>query len=260
MTKPELSESQAKNRTSWSASADWWASPGASNWARAEPVWGIWELPESELRLLPDDLTGHRCLEIGCGTAYVGAWMAARGGSVTGIDPTRKQLETAIQLREKYQQEVHLVEAFGESLPFPDDTFDFAISEYGASLWADPYVWVPEAARVLKRGAQLVLLTNHVLNVLTLAESDEEGQTTTLQRPYFGLHSIAWEDEDSVEYYLTHGDWIRLFGENGFEIERLLELGAPNNAKSKYVDWANSEWGQHWPTEEVWLVRKRVGS
>jgi hypothetical protein len=27
---------------------------------------------------------------------------------------------------------------FAESVPYPDETFDFAISEYGAALWADP--------------------------------------------------------------------------------------------------------------------------
>ena len=257
MVRPNLSESQIKNRSRWNANADEWVDPGKSNWLRSDPVWGVWELPESELRLLPDDLSGHRCLEIGCGTASVSAWMAARGGSVTGVDPTRNQLVNAVELRKRHPRDVKLVEAFGESLPFPDRTFDFAISEYGACLWADPYVWVPEAARVLKPGASLVTLTNHVLNVLTLAESDADGQTTTLQRPYFGLHCITWEDEDAVEYYLTHGDWIRLFVDNGFEIERLLELSAPPGARSKYLEWADSDWSQRWPFEEVWQARKR---
>jgi hypothetical protein len=25
-----------------------------------------------------------------------------------------------------------------------------AISEYGASIWCDPYAWIPEAARMLR--------------------------------------------------------------------------------------------------------------
>ena len=183
--------------------------------------------------------------------------MAARGGHVVGIDPTPKQLATAVRLKEQHPRDVNLVEAFGESLPFADEVFDFAISEYGAALWADPYEWVPEAARVLKSGGQLVTYTNHALSVITLAESDDEGQTTTLQRPYLGMHRIAWEGDDSIEYYLAHGDWIKLFVENGFVIERLLEVGAPKNARSRYVDWADSKWGQHWPVEEAWVVRKR---
>src|SRR5262245_4569940 len=33
---------------------------------------------------------------------------------------------------------------------YPDGSFDFAISEYGACSWADPYRWIPEAARLLR--------------------------------------------------------------------------------------------------------------
>ena len=66
--------------------------------------------------------------------------MARRGGQVTGIDPTPKQLRRPVASRGSTR--VELIEAFGEELPFPNSTFDFAISEYGASLWADPYRWI----------------------------------------------------------------------------------------------------------------------
>ena len=39
-----------------------------------------------------------------------------------------------------------------EQTPFPDESFDLAISEYGASIWCDPYRWIPEAARLLRPG------------------------------------------------------------------------------------------------------------
>jgi 16S rRNA G1207 methylase RsmC len=42
-------------------------------------AWGNWSLPEEELRLLPDDMTGMDAIELGCGTGYVSAWMARRG-------------------------------------------------------------------------------------------------------------------------------------------------------------------------------------
>ena len=51
--------------------------------------------------------------------------MARRGGQVTGIDPTPKQLETARRLEREHGLGVELIEAFGEELPFPDSTFDF---------------------------------------------------------------------------------------------------------------------------------------
>ena len=47
---------------------------------------------------------------------------------------------------------IEFVQADAQALPFPDESFDLAISEYGASIWADPYRWIPEAARVLRPG------------------------------------------------------------------------------------------------------------
>jgi len=34
------------------------------------------------------------------------------------------------------------------------------ISEYGASIWCDPYRWIPEASRLLRPGGDLVFLVN----------------------------------------------------------------------------------------------------
>ncbi len=34
------------------------------------------------------------------------------------------------------------------------------VSEYGASIGCDPYTWIPEAARLLRPGGQLIFLVN----------------------------------------------------------------------------------------------------
>ncbi len=86
--------------------------------------------------------------------------MARRDGQVVGIDPAANQLKTASRLEEQYQLGIEFVEGFCEALPFPGSFFDFAISEYGSSLWANPLRWIPEALRVLKTGGRLVLMTD----------------------------------------------------------------------------------------------------
>ena len=43
-----------------------------------------------------------------------------------------------------------LIHGNAENIPLPDNTFDVAISEYGASGWCDPTLWIPEAARLLR--------------------------------------------------------------------------------------------------------------
>ncbi len=253
----ELTDYQIKNRAAWQGFAQRYEAPAEIAWKTNEPHWGIWSIPETEVGLLPKDLTGKQCVEIGCGAGYVSSWMARRGAKVVGIDPTPNQLKTARRLEKQYQLGVEFVEGFGEELPFSDSSFDFAISEYGASLWANPYKWVPEAARVLRDGSPLVFMTNHALAICCEPDEENENQPLSekLQRPYLGLFNQEWEfSSDEIEFHLPHGDWIDLLRENGFVIERLLELGAPANAQSRY-GWADPEWASKWPTEEVWFAR-----
>lgn len=200
-------------------------------------------------------MQGLTCLEIGCGAAYVSAWMAKRGGLVFGIDPTPNQLATAKRLENRYRTGINLVEGFGESLPFVDATFDFVISEYGASLWADPYQWLPEAHRVMKPGGVLTFMTDHLFAFVTAEEGDEEGQATELKRSFFESYRKQWSESDGIEFHLTHSAWISLFIEHGFKILKLHELGAPARAKSRY-HYADAQWSKNWPSEEVWVLQK----
>ena len=42
------------NRESWDKRSAEYAAYGRREWAREEPVWGIWHLPEGDLRALPE--------------------------------------------------------------------------------------------------------------------------------------------------------------------------------------------------------------
>ena len=225
-------------------------------WASATPYWGVWSIPDSEVKLLPTDLSGQRCIELGCGTAYVSAWMSRRGGQVVGIDPTPNQLATAQRMQAQHNLVLDLIEGFAESLPFATNSFDFAISEYGAALWSDPYLWVPEASRVLKPGGQLVFITNSPLAVMCSPEDETETLQASLLRPYFGMHAQYWPDAPGqTEFHLTHGHWIELLTKHGFVIERLVELQALQDSVSRYP-WTSLSWSRQWPTEDAWVVRK----
>ncbi len=251
-----ISDHQVANRRAWQSFAARYVEPAEKGWAASEPHWGIWAIPERDVGLLPEDLSGSRCLEIGCGAGYVSAWMARRGGTAVGIDPTPNQLATARRLESTHRLGVSFVEGFGESLPFPDACFDFAISEYGAALWADPYRWIPEAARVLRSGARLVFMTNHAFAIVCAPDDEDSPLSEMLQRPYLGLFRTEWTDSaGEVEFHLPHGQWIDLLRTSGFEIERLVEMGAPPDAESRYA-WADARWAGSWPTEEVWCVRR----
>jgi hypothetical protein len=66
-----------------------------------------------------------------------------------------------------------------------------------------------------------------------------------------------WEEDDGVEYQLTHGDWIAVLRDSDFEVERLIELQAKPDAQTPtfYSD-TPADWARQWPDEEIWVARK----
>jgi SAM-dependent methyltransferase len=239
------------------ANADYTDARAEAAWAKDEVDWGIWHVPESELRALPD-VAAKEVVELGCGTGYLGAWLKKLGATrVVGVDPTPAQLETARRCNERFGLGLEFVEAFAEDVPLPDAAFDLAVSEYGASIWADPERWIPEAARLLRPGGELVFLRNSTLAIL--CSPDEDLPTTeTLQRSQFGMYRFQWPDS-GVEYHLPHGEWIRLLRANGFEILDLIEIQAPADAETnERYDYVTADWGRRWPAEEIWVARKEA--
>jgi SAM-dependent methyltransferase len=220
----------------------------------------IWQVPEAEVQVLSEELAGKDAIELGCGTAYISAWLSRRGARVVGIDNSEVQLGTARRLQRQYGLDFPLIHGDAESIAYPDASFDFAISEYGACLWADPQRWVPEAARLLRPGGQLVFLTNSFLITLCMPPEEDMPATERLLRPGFGMYRLEWPGSPGVEFHLSHGDWIRLLRRSGFAVEDLIEVRPAAGATARYP-FVTVEWARNWPCEEVWKARKlKVGS
>jgi SAM-dependent methyltransferase len=252
-----LPDHVVENRRYWDAMASDWVAMGEQAWARAEPTWGEWRVPESELRMLPTDMSGLDAIELGCGTAYVSAWMARRGARVTAIDNSQNQLDTARRLAREHGVELTLLHGNAETVPQPDESFDFAISEYGAAIWCDPQTWLSEAHRLLRPGGRLVFLGNHPM-ALACAPASGAAVGTTLERDYFGMHTLDWRsvpvDPGGVAFCLPISDWMRLFADIGFVVEGLLEPRAPADADGG--DFVPAAWARRWPSELVWKLRR----
>jgi SAM-dependent methyltransferase len=250
----ELSEHAARNREGWNADAPNWVERARENWA-ADPSWGMWHVPESQLHVLPD-VRGLDVIDLGCGTGYWCAWLMRMGAHATGLDVSERQLETAAAMQREHGIDFPLVHASAEAVPFPDASFDVAFSEYGAAIWCDPYVWIPEAHRLLRPGGRLVFLANAVLAILCAPPG--EGQTAPeLRRAQFGLHRTEWEDSDGVDFHLPHGEMLRLLRDSGFDVEALHELQAPEGDDAEVQFFVSRGWARQWPCEEVWVARKR---
>jgi len=244
-----------RNRQLWDRQAVDYEEPGRQAWALDEPWWGTWHVPESTLNVLPD-VSGQDVVELGCGTAYVSSWLARRGARVVGIDNSSVQLANARRFQHEFGLEFPLIHANAEEMPLAGESFDLAITEYGACLWYDPYRWIPEAARLLRPGGRLIFLTNSTLVLLCSPDTEAEGPAQErLLRDQFGMHRFEWPDSPGVEFHLCHGDWIRLLRSNGFEVEDLIEVRPPESATTRYP-WVTLEWARRWPAEEVWKARK----
>jgi SAM-dependent methyltransferase len=258
MNDSSLPEHVAANRDYWDSTARDWVSAGERSWGQAEPTWGIWALPESELQMLPDDMSGMRTIELGCGTGYVSGWMIRRGASAVGIDNSANQLETADRLMRAHGMPFELIHGNAETVSYPDASFDFAISEYGAAIWADPCLWIPEAHRLLKPGGELVFLGTHPLAIITTPPNGAPSERT-LHKDYFTLHRQDWRevevDPGGVEFNLPMAGWLKLFRDTGFEVVDYLELKAPDDASETRFS-SPADWSQRWPSEQVWKLRK----
>ena len=243
-----------RNREAWDRRSAAYAAYGRRAWARDEPAWGLWHLPERELRALPE-VAGRDVVELGCGTAYWSAWLARRGARVVALDVSPRQLATARALQHEHGLAFPIVQADAERVPLRDARFDLALSEYGASLWCDPRRWIPEAARLLRAGGELVFLRPTTLRVLCDPGGDDGVVGERLERDYFGLERLAWTDDGAIEFSLPTGEWLRLFRASGFEVLDLLELRAPTDAVSSERH-LTAAWASRWPSEEIWRLRK----
>lgn len=256
---PDDSDAVA-NRDYWDARAHEWVSRGEANWAAPAPNWGLHNVPEEELRLLPESLAGSSSIELGCGTAYVSAWLVRRGAQAVALDNSERQLATARRLSADHGMPIRFVHGDAQRLPFEDESFDFAITEYGAVTWCDPHRWVAEAARVLRVGSRMVVLGGSPwLTVCT--PIDGALADTWLHRDYFGLGRVDWRevefDPGGVSHDLPVSEWFALFAGTGFRVERFLEIQAPEGSgDSAYVTAA---WARRFPAEQAWVLTRVAG-
>ena len=254
-----LPEYAVRNRAVWTAAnAKYTASTAREAWSAERITWGVFHIPEDELQALPE-VQGIDVVELGCGTAYFGAWLKKRGARrVVGIDVTPAQLETARAMNAEFGLGLELLEANAEAVPLPDATFDLAFSEYGASIWCDPYLWIPEAARLLRPHGELVFLRCSDLHMVCAPDEGKVGER--LVRPLKGMHRLDWVDQElpETEFHISCSDMFQLLRRTGFDVVDFRQLFAPEDAVDHpYYSYVPAEWAKRWPVEEVWRARKR---
>jgi SAM-dependent methyltransferase len=246
------------NRERWTrANAEFTGPDAERKWAREDVVWGGFEWPESELGIL-GAVAGQDVVELGCGTAYFSAWLARRGARPVGVDVTPAQLDTARLMQKRFGLEFPLVEANAEDVPLPDASFDLALSEFGAAMWCDPVLWLPEAARLLRTGGRLVFMRGSTLLELCGLAADHVGQLVELEWARLGRMDFRSEG-GGIEFHPPTGAMLGFLRRAGFELLELHELLAPADAKTHpYYEYVTADWGRRWPSAEIWVARKQA--
>jgi SAM-dependent methyltransferase len=103
--------------------------------------------------------TGAKVLDVACGTGVVALTAARLGANVSGIDLTPELIQRARENAALMRCEASFQEADAESLPFPPETFDIVVSQFGHMFAPRPEVAVAELLRVTKPGGTIAFST-----------------------------------------------------------------------------------------------------
>ncbi len=96
---------------------------------------------------------GARVLDVATGPGYVAARAADRGASVVGVDIAHQMVTLARTLHPA----IEFRQGDAEDLPFPDNSFDAVVANFGVLHLGRPERAAAECARVLKPGGSLAL-------------------------------------------------------------------------------------------------------
>lgn len=172
--------------------------------------------PNEKVLKLLGNLKGKKILEIGCGGAQCGIFMAKKGAKVTGIDISEEQLKFAKELSEKNKVGIKFYRGDIESIKMIKSNSQDVVF----TAWALLYVGnlekcFREVFRVLKRGGIFVLSMPHPFYD-TISD-----KTLKVKRSYFDKGKFR--DRDFVAYHHTFSDITNALIGSKLNLEKVIE-------------------------------------
>ncbi|HUR50723.1 MAG TPA: class I SAM-dependent methyltransferase [Mycobacteriales bacterium] len=250
-------ESARANRDWWDANArDYYAEHGAVL-GDADLLWCPEGLREGDAQLL-GDVRDRDVLELGCGAAQGGRWLASQGARVTAFDVSLGQLQVARELDRRTGIGVPTVQADAQRLPFRDAAFDVVASAFGAIPFvSDSAGTMAEVARVLRPGGRFVFSTTHPVRWVFPDDPGPDG--LTVRTSYFDRTPYVEEDEQGratyVEHHRTLGDRVRDLVAAGLVLVDLVEPEWPEGRTEVWGQWSPLR-GALLPGTAVYVCRK----
>jgi SAM-dependent methyltransferase len=209
---------------------------------------------------------GERWLEVACGPGIIARRLAECAGSVHGVDLTPAMVELAA--REAARNGLaNVTFAVGDAtaLPWPDASFDGAVSRFALHHIPLPGRLIDELARVLAPGGHAI-----VVDHLADREPGAAAWSQEIERLRDPSHwacldahgvrelvrraGLAIERELVVPFELDFDDWLRR-GSGGAGAAELIELALATRPAGTECFHVSGEDGRRTPRLQVWLSR-----
>ena len=154
-------------------------------------------LRQAELR------SGHRVLDIGCGTGslVVLTKTSYPHVDVVGVDPDDRALARAARKARRANASLQLHRGFSDALDYPDGTFDRVLSSFMFH-----HLGREEKARTL-REVRRVLRADGSLHLLDFGGGDSEGRRSRLPRLH-SHHRLSDNDASTILRLLEHAGFV----------------------------------------------------
>ncbi len=241
-------EGEPDTRAEWEANAPAWIEMSR---AGADRYRDLVNTP-AFLEALPD-VTGLRCLDVGCGEGHNTRLVVERGAEVTALDISGAFLRAA-RGADPTGRYIH---GDATRMPFADATFDAATAFMSIMDMPDPAVAIGEIARVVRPGGWLQFSITHPVNTTPIRSwvDDERGARTALAiADYFveGPITTSWTFKVAAEIEMVHepftitaarhtvSSWMNLVVDAGLTIERVVEPVASEQIASLHPEVADT--------------------
>lgn len=100
---------------------------------------------------------GAQVLDVACGTGNLAVIAARQGCQVSGVDIATNLLDQARARAAAAGLSIAFQEADAEAMPFPNESFDLAVSMFGVMFTPQPAIAIEELRRVTRPEGQLGL-------------------------------------------------------------------------------------------------------
>jgi ubiquinone/menaquinone biosynthesis C-methylase UbiE len=204
------------------------------------------------LDVLPD-VTGLRCLDVGCGEGHNTRLLVERGANTTALDISGAFLRAACGA----DPTGCYIQGDATRLPFADASFDASTAFMSIMDTPDPALAIGEIARVLRPGGWLQFSITHPVNTTPIRSwvDDANGVRASLAiGDYFveGPITTSWTFKVAGEMQMRHdpftitavrrtmSSWMNLVIDAGLTIERVVEPVASAQAAALHPEVADT--------------------